>query len=318
MATLPQWQPEFYHWLLFTCVLLAERLIPAPRFAHPLVIFRRLALAMARKVHKPDSTRSQQRISGLMACLTLLLPWLAIAALLYWMSGSDWLLSAFILFFCIHSQSARRDFKAAQQALRQGQKQLARELTQRHVARNVTNLSTLGIHKASIEWYSRFLLHGWLATLIWFAIAGPIAAFAYRGIYEIAMAWPVIRHQWRDFGFAANWLMRGFAWPAITLTWLLLGLRQLLGGKTLPWRFTSQPFMHVNDGRVWRALAHRLHITLGGPVMLDGHKHQRPRFAMGDEPGTADVQRFIQLSYKLQLASWLILSPLFLIGLVSP
>lgn len=318
MATLPQWQPEFFHWLLFSCVLLAERLVPAPRLAHPFKIFRRLAQAMARKVHKPDATRSQQRIAGLMACLTLALPWLAIAALLYWISDSDWLFSAFILYFCVHSQSAQGDLKATQQALKQGQKHLARELTQRHVARDVNALSAIGIHKASMEWYSRFLVHGWLATLMWFAIAGPIAALAYRGLYEIAMAWPVIQRHGRDFGFAANWLMRGFAWPAVTLVWLILGLRQLLGGNILPWRFSTQPFMHLHDGRIWRAIAHRLQLTLGGPLMIDGIKQQRPRFNMGAEPDTADMQRFVKLSYKLQLASWLILSPLFLIGIVSP
>lgn len=318
MATLPQWQPEFYFWLLISCVILTERFIPAPRLSHPLMIWRRLALAMAHKVHKPDHPRSQQRISGLMAALTLLAPWLAIAALLYWMSDLDWLFSALVLFFCLHSHSALRDIRNTQQALALGQKQLARELLQRHLARDTAKLSPLGVHKASIECHSRLLVHGWLATLLWFIIAGPVAALAYRGLYEIALAWPVARRQWRDFGFAANWLMRGFAWPAVAFAWFVLALRHLLSGKILPWRFAAQPFMHSNDGRLWRGIAHRLQISLGGPVLLDGIKQQRPRFAMAAEATATDVSRSLKLGYKLQLACWLILSPLFLIGIVSP
>ena len=318
MATLPQWQPEFYYWLLISAVILAERFIPAPRLSHPLMIWRRIALAMAHKVHKLSHSRSQQRISGLMAALTLLAPWLVIAALLYWISDLDWLFSALMLFFCLHSHSALRDIRNTQQALAQGQKHLARELVQRHLARDAATLSPLGIHKASIESHSRLLVHGWLATLLWFVIAGPVAALAYRGLYEIAQAWPVARRQWRDFGFAANWLMRGLAWPAVMLAWGVLALRQLLGGKILPYRFAAQPFMHSNDGRLWRAVAHRLQISLGGPIMLDGIKQQRPRFLMGAEASAIDIRRCLQLGYKLQVACWLILSPLFLIGIVSP
>lgn len=317
MATLPQWPPEFYYWLLISCVIIAEHWLPAPRLTHPWMVWRQLAQAMARKVHKPSHARSQQRISGLMALLSLLSPWLVIAALLYWISELDWLFSAFVLFFCLHSHSALRDIKATQQALAQGQKQLARELVQRHLGRDADKLSEVGIHKASIEAYSRILIQGWLATLLWFVIAGPIAAIAYRGLYEIALAWPVIRRQWQDFGFAANWLMRGFAWPAVLLAWLLLALRELLGGKILPWRFTTQPYMHVNDGRVWRAYAQRLRLSLGGAIMLAGVKQQRPHFAMGAQPEANDVARCLHLSCKLQLACWLVLSPLFLIGILS-
>lgn len=317
MDTLPQWQPEFYYWLLISCVIIAEHWLPAPRQAHPWMVWRRLAQAMARKVHNPSHARSQQRISGLMALLSLLLPWLVIAALLYWISELDWLFSAFVLFFCLHSHSALRDIKASQQALAQGQKQLARELVQRHLSRDAAKLSELGVHKASIEAYSRLLVHGWLASLLWFVICGPIAAIAYRGLYEIASTWPVIRRPWQDFGFAANWLMRGLAWPAVLLAWLLLALRALLGGKILPWRMASQPYMHANDGRVWRAYAQRLNISLGGPIMLRGLKQQRPQFMMGAQPIAKDVTRSLRLSSKLQLACWLLLSPLCLIAILS-
>lgn len=316
MANLPQWQPEFYLWLLYTLILIAERILPVPRLSHPFFIFRQLASGMARKVHKAHHSRSQQRISGLMAVITLTSPWLIIAALLLWMSDLDFVLHALILFLCLFSQQAALQFKRIQNALQSGQKQLARELAQRYLSRDTHQLSALGIQKASIEWYSRFVIQGWLATLLWFALAGPLGAIAYRCLYELAQAWPVQRKQWHDFGFAANYLMRSFAWPASFLAYLVLALRQLLGGNILPWRMAPQPYLHVQDGRLWRAFASKLRCALGGPIYLDQVKRQRPRFSYGDEPNLSTMAEAGRLTLKFQLTCWLILSPLFLIGIL--
>lgn len=316
MANLLQWQPEVYQWLAFSLILLAERLIPVPHHSHPWQLLRLLAQGMARKVHSPTHSRSQQRISGLMATLTLLAPWLAIVAILLWISDLDWVLSALCLYIAISSRQQRISFGRICDATQQQHKQLARELLQPHVSRDTASLSEVGIRKANLEWYSRFVIQGWLATLFWFIALGPIAALAYRGLYELANAWPVMRKSWHDFGFAANWLSRRLAAPANLICYLLLAARHLLGGNILPWRITQQPFMHAADGRIWRAAASQLKVSLGGPIMLEGGKRQRPRFIFGDDPVHHDLIRARRLLNKLQLATWLIASPLFLIGIV--
>lgn len=317
MATLPQWQPEFYYWLLLTFVVVLERFLPLPRSAHPFFLLHQLAAGMARKVHRPGNSRSQQRISGLMATLSLTLPWLAIAAVVYWIAELDWLFEALVLLLCLHSGRAFSDYRQVQQALAKGQKQLARERLAHYLARDLTPLSELGLRKAAMEYLSRQLMLGWLATLCWFIIGGPLAALAYRMLFELSQAWPVMQKRWRDFGFAVNWLMRGFAWPASVLLWLLLAVRSLLGGNILPWRFAPQSHMHKQDGRLWRALAVRLQCTMGGAIKLDDLRQHRPRFTPGPEPEPHHSKRLPGILTRCQWMVWMLLSPLFLIGLLA-
>lgn len=314
MDTLPQWPPELNYWLLLTLTLAAERLLPLPRLSHPFAILQRLAQGMARKVHRPGNSRSQQRISGLMACLSLTLPWLAIAATLYWISELNWLFEAIVLFLCLHSRQAVQDYKVILGAVAKGQKQLARERLAPYLARDTQPLSELGIRKAAMEAISRYLMLGWFGSLFWFALAGPLAALLYRMVLELAYAWPVIQRPWRDFGFAANALARGFAWPATIWIYLLLAARQLLGGKILPWRFAAQASMHLQDGRLWRALAMRLGCRLGGPIKLSGTRQHRPRFDYGPEPQLSHAKQLGHSMLRLQIVTWLLLSPVYLVS----
>lgn len=318
MATMPLWPPEVLNWLLFSLVLVAERLLPLPRHLHPLHGFRALARGMAAKVHPSlQRSRSQQRISGLLATLLLTLPWLTIAALLYWLSQLNWLFAALLLFFSLCSNAPARDYQRIRHAHQRQQKQLARERLQPLVARQTHTLSAVGIAKVAIEWYSRTLTIGWLGVLLWFVIAGPIAALAYRLLVELAASWPVTRRHWRDFGAFSNALAQLASWPAYTLQWLLFAVRSLLGGKVLPWSFATQPWITATDGRLWRGVAMRLQCRLGGPVILDGHKRQRPRFQFGAEPQPHHLQRAAHVLLLAQIAWWLIVSPLFLIGVIS-
>lgn len=318
MATMPLWPPEVLNWLLFSLILVAERLMPLPRHLHPLHGFRALARGMAAKVHPSlQRPRSQQRISGLMALLLLTLPWLVIAAVLYGLTQLNWLFAALVLFFCLYSNAPAREYQRIRHAHQHQQKLLARERLQPLVARQTRTLSSIGIAKAAIEWYSRTLTTGWLGVLLWFVIAGPIAALAYRLLLELAGCWPVTRRHWRDFGALSSALAQLASWPAYTLQWLLFAVRSLLGGKVLPWSFAAQPWITAADGRLWRAVAMRLQCRLGGPVILDGQKRPRPRFQFGEEPQPHQLQRAAHVVLLTQIAWWLILSPLFLLGAIS-
>lgn len=318
MVTTPLWPPEFLHWLLFSLILIAERFLPLPRYLHPVQGFRALARGMAAKVHPSvKRPRSQQRISGLMATLLVTLPWLVIAALLYWLSPLNWLFAAVLLFFSLYSNADTRDFQRIRDALQRKQKALAREHLQPLVARQTNQLSSVGIAKAALEWRSRALTAGWLGVVFWFTVAGPVAALGYRLLLELTAVWPVKRLHWRDFGAFASALASAASWPAFALQWLLLALRSLLGGKVLPWSMAPQPWMARNHGRLWRAVAMRLQCRLGGPVMLDGNKRQRPRFQYGAEPDASHLRRASHLFLLCQIGWWLILSPLLLLGLIS-
>ncbi|RUO26481.1 hypothetical protein CWE09_07170 [Aliidiomarina minuta] len=312
------WQPDVLHWLLFSLVIWGERLLPLPFYLHPLSIFHSLAMRMAKRVHPSCArSRTQQRISGLMAPMVLITPWLVIAALIYWLSPSDWLFAALLLFISLRTHSAIRDHTSIQQALELQQKQLAREFLQPYVARDSKPLSLLGIRKASIEWLPRYWVESWLGVIFWFLLAGPVVALGYRMLIDLQRAWPASQQHWRDFAAPVAAFAQIASWPAFFLYWLLLALRQLLSGKVLPWSFTAQRWITAPEGRLLRALSMRLKCRLGGPVFLDGIKRQRPRFQYGNEPENKELQATRRLLLHSQITCWLLLSPLFLLGFSS-
>lgn len=312
------WQPDVLHWLLFSLVIWGERLLPLPYYLHPLSIFHTLAMRMSKRVHPSlKRSRTQQRISGLLAPLVLITPWLTIATLIYWLSPSDWLFAALLLFISLRTQTAIRDHNRIQQAAERQQKQLARELLQPYVARDTQPLSLLGIRKTSVEWLPRYWVQNWLGVIFWFLLAGPVVALGYRMLIELHLAWPVKQKHWQDFAAPVAAFAQLASWPGYFIFWFLLALRQLLSGKVLPWKFTAQRWITAPEGRLLRALSMRLQCRLGGPVFLDGIKRQRPRFQYGDEPENKAFQATRRLLLHCQIACWLLLSPLFLLGLSS-
>lgn len=311
-----EWQTEIFYWLLFTLVLGAERYLPLPAHFHPATALHTLAVAMAAKVHRPARSRSQQRIAGLMAVLTLLAPWLVIAALLLWMTELKWLFNALVLYLCLGSTRAASC--RIELALQQGQKQLAREHLQPFVQRDCQTLSATGIRKANAEASSRRLLMLWLAPLFWFFVGGPLAALAYRMLYDLATAWPVMRSKWQDFGLAASELIRSLAWPAVFIGWVILFSHRLLRGRILPWSSPENPYLHRQDAIWWRALAANLQIRLSGTVILNGKRCSRPCFNYSPHELTAeDMRHFQNYLRNWQLVIWLLCSLILLTGLVE-
>jgi len=268
--------------ILFVGVLFAERAFPIPVHLHPFWALRQMAQLFARRVHPSNKRpRSQQRISGLMAMLFMLLFWVALPALLYSLAELKVWFAAVILWLCLSSQPWLREAQLIQKSLQRGQKQLARVRLQRWLNRDCESLSALGIEKAASEQCVKRQLQGWFGVLFWFAVAGPIAALCYRVCFELNRAWPVQLTYWRDFGAVNNALFRLLNWPPYFITLAVLTVaesfasyRRSMGHKA---RFN---FSHFGDHeqQIFSSLTRLFRLELGGPVKYQGTKIKRLRF----------------------------------------
>lgn len=261
--------------ILLLGVPLVERAFPLPVHLHPFWVLRQMALQLARRVH-PDITRprSQQRISGLMATLLLLLLWVAIPALLFWLAELKLWFAAVILWLSLFSQPWQREAKLIQQALQRGQKQLARTRLQRWLNRDCAPLSVLGIEKAASEHCVKRQLQAWFGVLFWFVVLGPIAALGYRVCFELNRAWPAQLPYWRDFGTISAALFKLVNWPPYLLTLALLQGAQLVTAR----KSFSLPYVRQHEQQLWHSLTLVFPLELGGPIKYNHKRMTRPRF----------------------------------------
>lgn len=267
--------------VLFIGVLIAERAFPIPVHLHPFWFLRKTAQNIAQRVH-PSITRprSQQRISGLMAALLMLLLWVAVPALLCWLAELKLWLSAVILWLCLFSQPWLHEAKLIQHSVQRGQQKLAQARLQRWVNRDCDSLSVLGIEKTASEQCVKRQLQAWFGVVFWFVVLGPIAALLYRVCFELSRAWPAQLAYWRDFGAVSQVLFTLINWPPYVVTLAVINAIQLLhavktGLATRPLRF---PYFSQQEQQLFFSIAQTFPLELGGPVKHQGIKQARLRF----------------------------------------
>lgn len=211
--------------LLWLVVLLAV-VLPLPASYHPLTFFRFFAQKLAQKVN-PDPRRSisQLRLSGTLALLLALLPFLA---LLYasnsLMAWPEWY-QLLLLYLCLDFAPIRQRIMRLQQALAAQQLTLARDLASKVMLRQTRSLSSLGLSKAGIESLWLHFAHIWLNTLFWYLLGGIWLAIAIRLLLILQQEWSTKLSHNQHFGAPASILARYLLWPGYWLCFLLVCIR---------------------------------------------------------------------------------------------
>lgn len=302
--------------ILLASALLVERAFPIPAHIHPFVALRQMALRLAKRVHPSlQRARSQQRISGLLALLLLLLLWVCIPALLYALAELKQGFAALILGLCLFSQPWLRHAEQVQRAVNQQQKQLARARLQPWLNRDCLQLSSLGIEKAASEHTALRIVQGWWGVLFWFVLAGPLAALAYRVVFELRYAWSVDYDHWRDFGAASSGLfllLNGLPHALARIIFLLLNF-VMRTHPTQPNALLANPFCAQQNNQLFAILTSILPLSLGGPVKYQGVRYARTRYMHPQAPKQHLIQHSIRYLTFLQCLLFLLILPVFLL-----
>ncbi|RUO42944.1 hypothetical protein CWE15_05960 [Aliidiomarina taiwanensis] len=313
------WQTLIDHepLVLFLSALILERTLPIPAHLHPFVALRHMALLLAKRVHPSlQRARSQQRISGLLALLLMLLLWFCVPALLYALAELKRWFGAIILWLCLFSQPWLTTATHIQQAVLRKQKQLARSRVQFWLNRECMQLSSLGIEKAASEHTALRLTQAWWGVLFWFVVAGPLAALAYRLVYELRYAWPAEYTHWRDFGaagFGLFTLVNGLPHALLRMILQLIAkpLRTRSTHTAVP--IWSNPFSPHQNMQLFALLTQVFPLALGSPVKYQGKRYPRTRFSHPNAPVQGLIQQSIRHLAYLQCLLFCVVLPAFVL-----
>lgn len=293
---------------LLLIVLLISHFFPLARETQPVSLLQLAVRRLGQKVNPPHRSRQQQRLSGSLALLVVVFPFLGFVAFFYWVSSWPLLLDALVLFFCLDTSRQLRQHAHIAKALGKEQISLARDLLQREVLRDCSNLSKAGICKASIEHQALQLARQWFATLFWFLLGGGLLALAYRLVLLCNQEWNKKLTQFHYFGQSAHFIAFIGSMPGYLCLTLLYGLFLGLHKSLRSFKKSKSTNLHLSERLVLAPLAEGLQINLAGPVMYQAIKVRRDRIGPAKLPNDTDLALIKKLHLHCQLATYCLLT----------
>lgn len=290
---------------ILIAVVLAELNLRWGEKSHPLTLFRLIARALGKKVTKQNRTDKQFKTSGVFAIFVLMTPIVVFAITIKWFAEYDWFFDAFFLFVALNFQTVNKKANQVNQLIKQEKRAFARNIVSSMVLRETSNLSKVGIIKASMETRILRFHYQYLTVIFWYLFTGGIGALIYRCLYELSQEWNIKQLTFRAFGKPVAWLMFIAQWIPIrfstfffTITLGLSSSRKAV--KKLGSKFSSHSL-------ILAVFAGALKCELGGPAFY-GHKKVRlPKCGNETAPGVEDARKLgILMTQHFILLSMLI------------
>jgi adenosylcobinamide-phosphate synthase len=187
-------------WVLLSVVFI-ERYLPWPDKYHPISFIRALAMGMQIKVLSLEkNTIRQQKISGALACIVLLLPFCTMLAVFKYLSEYPVFFEALMLLIALRFQDIPKQTLKVTAALAKQQKMLARHALSKIVIRETEKMSPLGMVKANIESVLLRYSYQYCSVIFWYLVTGGAGSLIYRLIYELSLSWNNKLARFRYFG----------------------------------------------------------------------------------------------------------------------
>ncbi|OBP15920.1 hypothetical protein A5320_00290 [Rheinheimera sp. SA_1] len=303
--------------LLLWLVIVLSSLLPLPASYQPLVLFRILASRLASRVNKTAYPSAQLKLSGSLAAVIAIAPWLLLAWAFTLLSQMPQLWHSLLLYLCLDWQTVRQHALQIQASLEKQQLSLARDQLQPLVLREVRLMSEVGVSKACLESLLFRLATQWTSVLLWFLAAGVEGAIAYRLLQELQQQWNPKQSQFQHFGKPVAAIVAVLNWPGMLLTGTVLALLVSLRQSRQYLKFASDGYFSFPARWLLAAGAAALNRNLAGPVYYQGQKIRRVRIGPALEPKAADISLLLKLCRQYQVGVWLLLSSYLGLGLLA-
>lgn len=294
--------------LLLLLMLAIERFVPWPDKYHPLSFIRALAAGMANKV-LPTSGQSirQQKISGSLAIVVLLLPIVAMLGVLKYLSQYPVFFETLMLLIALRFQNIVKQTNKVTVALKEQKKMLARHALAQIVLRETEKMSAMGIVKANVEALLLRFSFEYCAVVFWYCLTGGVGALVYRLLYELSLCWNTKVSRFCHFGVPIRLLVNLFQWIPNKLAVLsvVLAVNVNQGTKALFQR-TSYLCEHLFILNICGA---SLGIQLGGPAFYQQQKKRIKKCGGQRQVILADDTRALA---AINRATWIWLSVYFM------
>ena len=306
--------------LTLILAVLLDHWLGEPQKYHPLVFFGRLANSLENKLHTQNRSALNQKITGLIALLLMILPLSGLVYLLNQWEPINIILAPVALYFCIAANSLKQHAIAIFDALEENDKPLARQQVGMIVSRQTDSMSPDDVRRATIESVLENGADAVFAPIFWFVIAGPAGAILYRLSNTLDAMWGYKNQRYLHFGWAAarfddilNWI------PArlTALTYALLGQTRLAFHC---WKTQAHLLDSPNAGPVMTSGAGALNLKLGGPAWYHGTLKDKVFFGTQNSPANNDITKanaLINSSLYLWLIILIILEKLIEYGIIG-
>ena len=278
-------------------------LVGEPRRFHPLVGFGRLAQACEYRCRSPgNSSPRLQRWWGVVALTLLIVPFVAVIALLSAVPKFGLFVDILALYFALGHRSLHDHARPVARALRANDEPEARRRVSLMVSRDS---AALDIENAATESVLENGNDGVFGALFWFAVAGGAGAVLYRLANTLDAMWGYRNERYFYFGWAAarfDDVLNYIPARLTALTYAVLGHTRL---ALHCWRAQAPAWDSPNAGPVMAAGAGALGVSLGGRACYQGEWHDRPPLGAGGKPTADDIERALKL-VRHGVVLWLI------------
>lgn len=292
--------------LTLLLALILDRVLGEAKRWHPLMGFGILAAFVEKHLHPgADSPHWQQFLSGLIALLILLAPFVSIAFVLQLNTSLSSITAVLILYLAIGAQSLKQHARAVSEALQNNDPDDARLKTGYLVSRDTANMSTTDMSRATIESVLENGNDAIFAALFWFLVAGIPGVVIYRLVNTLDAMWGYRTPRFQYFGKAAARLDDILNLIPARLTALGYALVGHFSLGIRCWVKQGHLWESPNAGPVMAAGAGALAIQLGGDAEYHGEIRQRCFLGEGHVAHREDIGRAIQLVNR-SLLLWLL------------
>ncbi len=301
--------------LIMWGALLFHHILPIPHSTHPITLWRLMAKQLANKVNRHHSY-SQSTLSGSLAILLMVVPWLVILIALKPLVWKAPLYELALLLLALDWRSSEALTKQLVKGMSQEDKAQCRQLLTPYINRDTSTLSLLGIGKAGAETIIMGYGRNVVCVLFWYALTGGIGAFIYRLIAELARTWSPSRKQYVPFGKPVVKLLAVLDVVPMRIFALLIAagkdLSRVINGMKRQVKYWPLP------GPAWLmcSVGHKLQLSLGGPALYQGTRTERAKIGGRIAPAAIHLAQ-VQALLVWRVFAWIVIESLVL-GLIYP
>ena len=199
-------------WVLLLVVFI-ERYLPWPDKYHPISFIKLLATGIQAKVLSPErNSIGQQKISGTLACIIVLLPFCTLLEVFKYLSEYPVFFEALMLVVALRFQDIPKQTRRISAALTKQQKMLARHALSQIVLRETDNMSPLGMVKANVESLLLRYSYQYCSVIFWYLLTGGVGALIYRLLYELSLCWNNKLSRFKYFGQPVRGIVNILQW----------------------------------------------------------------------------------------------------------
>lgn len=285
--------PPLIHNMCILLLVIAVKAITSQFSSSTTVSIYSLYLAkLADKVNKTENSAYQQKIAGFVGLTITLAPCIVILWLFENFIEVPEIWHFLLLFFALGPFNLKKTLKETADALQQGNKMKARQLLEPFTLREVGELSTMGMSKATIEavWLKHVQQHIVIAG--YYLLFGPIFAIAFRMVLEAHYLWNVKRQKFSAFGAFPNYVVKLLSWPFSRMFIVLYVISNTGRVVNKVNQLSFSHFFGFDNNYLVHVIACTSGIQLGGVAKYDGVKLRRPSFnPQGQQPQIVNLQQ---------------------------